>query len=533
MKVKEYSRTKNSILNMSTGLFGQVTLTLLRFVSRTVFINVLGAEYLGIGGLFSNILTLLSLSELGVGSAIIFKLYKPMAMHDEHRVKILVKFFRRAYTAIGFVFLALGLLMIPLLPLLIKNYNRLDELGINAPFVFFLYLMQSVSTYLFSAYRTIIIRTDQKRYIINLVGFIYNILTVGTQIAILVCPFGIFSNKPIKFMVYVGVVIILGIFQNWTCAFIATKMYPWAFKKEKENLSREEQWGIVKDCAALMIYKVNGVVLKATDNLVISFFLGLHWVGLYSNYFLIYLTINQFVRHFHSGVKESMGNAYAKESIEKNYFIFELMNFLTILLKGTACVGIAICSNELIHIWVGDKFIIPQPLPLLLGIESLFFGIKVNLGQARNISGAFRQAWYRPLMGIVINIVVSIVLCYKIGICGVIIGTIAADVLTNFLIDPFIIHKYSYKGFKPTSYYYKKNLTYMLILAVVGIADFLICKVLVTGLPFVDFALHTLICLISVPVTFMIIYQKTDVCQYLFETARSSKWMQRHKQTRS
>lgn len=532
MQVKEYSRTKNSILNMTTGLFGQVTLTLLRFVSRTVFIYVLGAEYLGIGGLFSNILTLLALSELGVGSAIIFKLYKPMALHDKRRVKMLVKFFRKAYTAIGFAFLTLGLLMIPLLPMLIKNYNRLDELGINAPFIFFLYLMQSVSTYLFSAYRTVVIKTAQKRYILNMVGFIFNVLTVGVQIAILLCPIGFLSDKPTKFMFYVGVVIILGIFQNWTCAFIATKMYPWAFKKEKESLSWEEQWGIVKDCAALMVYKVNGVVLKATDNLVISYFLGLHWVGLYSNYFLIYLTINQFVRHFHSGVKESMGNAYAKESIEKNYFIFEMMNYLTILLKGTACVGITICSNELIDLWVGEKYIIPQPLPLLLGIESLFYGLKVNLGQARNISGAFRQAWYRPLMGIVINLGVSILLCYKIGICGVIIGTITADVLTNFLIDPFIIHKYSYKGFKPASYYYKKNLIYMLILAVVGVADYLLCRVLVTGLPVVDLVIHALICLISVPVTFMVIYQKTDVCQYLFERMRSSKWIQRHKRTR-
>ena len=136
-------------------------------------------------------------------------------------------------------------------------------------------------------------------------------------------------------------------------------------------------------------------------------------------------------------------------------------------------------------------------------------------------------------MGIVINLGVSIVLCKYIGICGVIIGTITADVLTNFLIDPFIIHKYSYKGYKPASYYYKKNLTYMLLLAVVGIADYLLCRVMVTGLPIVDLVLHALVCLVSVPVTFLLIYQKTDVCQYLFERAKSSKLMQRIKRTRS
>lgn len=521
MKVRQYSRTKNSLLNMATGLFGQLTLTLLRFISRTVFIQVLGASYLGIGGLFNNILSLLSLSELGVGSAILFKLYKPMAVKDERRVRVLVKFFKRAYILIGFTFLFLGFLMMPFLRVLIKDYDSLEGLGINAPIIFFLYLMQSVSTYLFSAYRTVIIKTAQKRYILNVVSFIYGIITIGVQIAILV-----YTQN---FMLYVGVVIILGIFQNWTCAYIATRMYPWAFKKEKESLSRKEQWGILKDCAALMVFKVNGVVLKATDNLVLSFFIGLHMVGLYSNYHLIYLTINQFVKHFHGGVKESMGNAYAQESIEKNYFIFELMNFITILLKGTACVGIAVCSNELIDVWVGDEYIIPQPFPILIGIESLFFGLKINLGQVRNISGAFRQAWYRPIIGMVINLVVSIALCPIIGICGVIIGTITADVLANFLIDPVIIHKYSFKGYKPASHYYKKNLIFMLILAVVEIADFLICRVLVTGLPFVDLVLHVLVCAISVPVTFMLIYHKTDVCQYLFEKVRSSKWIKKYK----
>ena len=513
------------MLNMGTGLFSQLSLTLLRFVSRTVFIQVLGVSYLGIGSLFNNILSLLSLSELGIGSAILFKLYKPMADRDEKRVRILVKFFRRAYIVIGLSFLFLGLLMTPFLRFIIKDYDKLEVLNINAPVIFLLYVLQSVSSYLFSAYRTIVIKTDQKRYILNVVGTIYDFITIGIQIAILV-----FTQN---FMLYVSTVVIMGILQTLTNAYISTKMYPWAFKKEEESMSSKEQTSIFKDCGALFVFKVSGVVLKATDNLVLSSIKGIEYVGLYSNYYLIYLTINQFVQKFHSGVKESMGNAYAKESIAKNYFIFELMNFITILLKGTACVGIAVCSNEFIHLWVGDKYVVPQPLPILIGIESLFVGLKINLGQVRNISGAFRQAWYRPLIGIAINIVVSVILCHYIGICGVIIGTITADILANFMIDPVIIHKYSFQGYKPASYYYKKNLTFILILAVVEIADFLICRVVATGLPIVDFVLHAIICLVSVPVTFLLIYQKTDVCQYLFEKVRASKWMQRNKRTNS
>lgn len=243
--------------------------------------------------------------------------------------------------------------------------------------------------------------------------------------------------------------------------------------------------------------------------------MGLAIVGLYANYHLITQTINQLLNKFYVSIKASLGNVYAKEGIERSYFFFEVTNFLTILLKGTACVGIAICSSELIEIWIGEQYVIPQPFPILLGITTLFGGLKINLGQVRNITGAFRQAWMRPAWGVVINVVVSIVLCRQIGICGVIIGTITADILANFMIDPHIIHKYSFKNYKPTSYYYKKNLIYIFILGLIGCADYYICKTIMLPLPIMSLLLHIAICGLSVPLVFFALYWRTDICNYL------------------
>src|SRR5690554_5632303 len=172
-------------MNIATGISGQFLSTILKFITRTVFIHTLGTAYLGINGLFSNILTMLSLTELGLDAAINFKLYKPLAERDEHRVRVLMKFYKQAYRVIGFVILLIGLAIIPTLRFIIKDYDSLEVLGINAVFIFILYLLQSVSSYLFFGYRSAVIKAAQKNYIINNVEIIMSVITNITQIIIL------------------------------------------------------------------------------------------------------------------------------------------------------------------------------------------------------------------------------------------------------------------------------------------------------------------------------------------------------------
>lgn len=510
---KANSRTKNSVLNLFTGLGGQLLSTLLKFVVRTVFIYTLGKAYLGVNGLFSDILTMLSLTELGFDTAINFKLYKPLADGDEQRVRVLMKFYKQAYRMVGTVILLLGLCIIPALPVLIRDYDSLEALKINAALIFILHILRSVSSYWFFAYRSAIMKANQKKYILDLVGFFITLATNIAKVLVLV-----FLKD---FVLYTATVIVFNLIHNLINAIVAKHYYPQFFEKEEDSLSKAEIRDMLKDCMALFVYKVNAIVLKGTDNLVISSFIGIAAVGLYSNYLLFFTTVKSLLGRFYEAVRASMGNLFATESVETRYRFFQLMNFLTAVLYGTAGAGIAVCADELIRVWVGADYVVAQPFAILIGIETYFNGLQINLGQIRTVSGVFRQMWFRPILGILINLGVSIVLVQIWGLYGVIIGTIAALVLTNFLVDPSLIHKYSFHNYKPVSVYYKRNLTYIGVVVVVAAVDLWISSVLFVGHGWYSLIVHVLIVAVTVPGVFLVLYRKSPECQHLLRLGKS------------
>ena len=219
-------------------------------------------------------------------------------------------------------------------------------------------------------------------------------------------------------------------------------------------------------------------------------------------------------------VKASMGNLFAVAEVDEKYRFFEVMNFICILLYGTACVGIAVTADEFMNCWIGEGYVIARPFSLLIGIETLFMGLKYNLGQVRNVSGVFRQMWFRPVIGIVVNVVASISLVQVIGIYGVVLGTILADILANFLVDPSVIHKYAFEGYRPVSEYYIRNLKYALLLIAVGVVDDLICSHVLTGYGIFSFAFHAMVCGVSVPVVFYLVFRRRHECVYLMNMAK-------------
>lgn len=515
------SRTKNSTLNVLTSFCGQILLILLRFATRTVFIATLGKTYLGINGYFSDIINMLSLTELGFDTAINFKLYKPLAEHDEKRVRVLMNFYKMAYRGVGMAILGIGLLLIPLLPYLIQDYSTLVDIGINGTLVFILFLLQSVSSYLFFAYRAAIMQANQKKYILDIADYSVIILTNLVQILVL-----IFLRN---FIVYTIVVIVFNVLQNLLNAIITQKYYPEYFIKERDKLSREEVRDLFKDCGALFIYKINGTVLKASDNIVLGAFAGLTVVGLYSNYLMIYTSLRSFLIRFYTAVKASTGNLFATEGAEKKYRFFETMNYITIILYGTAAVGVSVCANEFIQIWVGVEYVIPQPFPILIGIEILISGLKQNLSQIRTVTGAFRQMWYRPLIGVIINIVVSIALVQVWGIYGVIVGTIVADLSTSFVVDPPVIHRICFDNYKPVSQYYIRNLLYIFLLALVCVGNLYLSGVLLTGHEWISVICHAVIVCVTVPAYFIGLFWNTKECKYLRDVGQKTVYKLHHR----
>lgn len=489
--MKNNSRTTNTIYNFIASLGGQVITIIIQFIVRTVFIHTLGKSYLGIGGLFSNILSMLSIAELGVGSAILFKLYEPIKENNTKRISVLIRFYKTVYFWIGIIVAILGICLIPFLPILINDYDKLSALKINAVFIFLLYLFKTVSTYWFFAYKSAIIKANQKEYLITIIGYVTTIATAVVQIA---CMY-LFSN----FELYVVISVIGVIAQNVICAILANHMYPYIKGRCPEKLSNKEVKDIFKDCASLLLYKINGAVYKATDNIVLSAFLGLETVGMYTNYYVFYTTINTFFSKVFNSAAHSLGNLHASKQTKHEYEVFESVNFISAILGGTAFVGMFVIADEFVVSWIGNEWVIEQPFAFLMGLELYTLAMRISFSKYRTIMGLFRQSKFRPIASMSINLIVSIILVNFWGICGVLAGTIIADWTTFIWFDPLVVHKFGFNNEFKVSRYYFKQIKYLVIVLLTAAIDYFVCHYFLVDFGWFSVIVHATIVSLTVP----------------------------------
>lgn len=506
---KKNSRTTNSIYNFISSVGGQFIAILMQFVVRSVFINTLGKSYLGISGLFSNILSMLALAEFGVGNAILYKLYDPLAKEDHHRITVLMKFYKKVYLLIGLVVGVMGVVLIPFLPAMINDYDKLLALNIKPVLVFLLYLLNSVSSYLFFAYKSAIVKADQKEYVLNIVSYAFTIGTGIGEIILLV----VFSN----FELYVAVKIFSVIIQNIVCAKIADRKYPFINEKIDEKLDFKEIKNLVKDCAALFLYRLNIVVQKATDNLMISFFLGIEMVGMYSNYYMFYTTVDKLMGKVFNSVAHSLGNLHTGDDIEHQYKIHEAVFLVTAILGGTAGVGIAVVSNDFIKAWVGEDWMFSTAFAVLLGIEVFTLAFRQALSKYRSSMGLFRQAQYRPLAGMIINLILSWILVQRWGINGVLAGTVIAEWSTMIWFDPLVVHKYGFKKQFSVFRYYRKFAKYVVTAVAIGAIDMQICSLISLQNAWINVIAEAIVCGITTPVAIFLVSCRTTEGRYVYK----------------
>ena len=295
----EESRTKNTLRNMKTGAIVQIINKLMAFIVRSVFIQVLNTEYLGIHGLFTNVLTILSFAELGIGTAIIFNMYKPVAENDKEKIKSLMKLYKKAYNIIGIIVFILGICVIPFMNIIIKDIPDVKE---NIIFIYLLFLFNTASSYFFT-YKKSIIYAHQKQSIIDNLDSIFYFLKSIFEIIFLVLT----KN----FIVYL-IIQILGTFlENVTIAKKADKLYPYLKEKNVLPLEKTENKGIFNNVKSLIVYQLGGVIMNGTDNILISSLINVSTVGICSNYIMIINSIKSIVSSMLNGVNESIGNLNA------------------------------------------------------------------------------------------------------------------------------------------------------------------------------------------------------------------------------
>lgn len=456
------SRTKYTFLNSITGMIVKIVTIVVAFVTRTVFIKTLGIQYAGVSGVFSNVLTVLSFAEMGIGTAIVYALYKPIADNDEVQIAKLMNAYKKIYSIIAVVILVLGLCLIPFLGFIITDVPDIIE---DIRLIYVLYLLNTASSYLL-IYKSSFLTAAQKDYLVSKAKIIVSIGKATVECAVLLLTH--------NFIFYLLISIFTQVTQNIYIARVAEREYPVLREKTNERLSSDEKGRLFKDVKALFMYKVSGTVLDGTDSIVISSFIGTSFVGILGNYNLIVNQIYSFVMEIFTATSASIGNLAATSSKEHQKNVFDKMLFLCFWIYCFCATSLWTLLNPFMTIWQGKNLLFPSSMVLLLVMDFWMKGMLSPISQFRTSNGLFVQGQYRPLIMAVINIVVSIYLVKRIGIAGVILGTIISRVSTQVWYDPYLVFKYVFK----TSVW-KYYLTYALYGVVTVASCWITSKILV------------------------------------------------------
>ncbi len=493
------SRIKNSFRNLVTAVCGQGLGFIVSFIARIFFIRTLGREYLGLNGLFTNVLTILSLAELGVGEAITYSLYKPLAENDTKKCQMLMQLYKKVYTVIGFTILLIGVALIPFLPLIIKDMPNIPDIEL----IYVLYVVNTAVSYFFSYKRNLII-ADQKRYIATIIRYAAHFIFTFIQIIYLL----VFKD----FIGYLVIMILATFADNFVVSKKAEKMYPYLKEKNNIPLDEESKTGIIKNTKAMMMHKIGGVLVNSTDNIILSSFVSLDAVGLYSNYFFITNAINAVTQHVFNSLTASVGNMFVLDSKEKQYSIFKDVYFLNFWLYCFISVSLLCLLNPFIELWIGSDYLFSFDIVCIIVINVYVLGMRKSIYTFREASGLFYKDRWKSIFEAIVNLVSSIILAIYFGTFGVFLGTLISAVTVCLWVEPLILYKYGFEV--KLREYFIKYFMYLIITLGSCALTYYLCSFITFG-RFVSLMLKALLCLIIPNSIIIVCYRTTPEYQYL------------------
>lgn len=494
------SRTEYSILNILTGIGGYFINTIIGFVCRMVFVKCLSADYLGVNGLFTNVLAMLSLAELGVGGAIVYALYKPLAQNDEEKIASLMKLYGKAYRMIGLLIFLIGIALLPFIDLIIREKPAISE---SIYLLYMINLFNTASTYFFS-YRSSLLIAAQRNYIVG--GISYTIAIIQSVFQIIYLLY--FHN-------YLGYLLIqtAGTFlYNVIVSQVAVKQFPFIRQKNAKPLPKSEQKVLFSNIRDLMVYKVSGLLVNSTDNILITFFKGLATTGIASNYTLLINTLNSLLGQVFNGLTASIGNHNATESVEKRYQMFSFLNMMNFWIFGWAALGIFFCSSDLVQLCFGEEYVLSIEIPFVMALNFFTVGMMNAVWTYKHTLGLFHYGRFIQFFTGILNIVFSVLLGTYWGLFGILFATFVARALTSLWYDPYAVFKYGFE--KSPLAYAKKILTYLIVLA----AAAALCQLsflVIGGSHVVQTLLKILLCSVVTNLVFVAAFHKTKEFEML------------------
>ncbi len=503
LNMEEKSRTEYSARNTTVAMFARVIAILMGFVTRVVFTHTLSEDYVGVNGLFTDILNVLALSELGIGTAITYALYKPISEKDVEKQKSLMLLYKRLYRGIAGVVLVAGLLVIPFMDVLIKNQPKVDNLIL----LYLLYLANSVVSYLL-IYKRTLIDAYQLSYIGVLCQTVFLVLQNIIQIIILCTTH--------NFFLFVMVLLSCTLLNNITISVKANKMYPFLKDKDIKPLETEEKNSIKQNIKAMLMHKVGNVVVTNTDNLLLSSLVGIVSVAIYSNYFLVIGSIRQVLNQAFQGITASVGNLGVEESKERVKRIFEASFFIGQWMFGFAVICLFELLTPFVELSFGSQYVFNKLITLVLCLNFYFTGMRQATLVFRDSLGLFWYDRYKSLFEAIINLVVSLILGYHFGVIGIFLGTLISTITTSLWVEPYMLYKHRLEA--PVRFYFLKYVIYVLITAVAWVTTDILCS-LVKGEIILQLIIRLGICIIVPNLIFLIVYCRCKEFVFLCKKA--------------
>lgn len=491
-------RVRSSVINLFSAFIGQFIGILISFISRRIFIDYLSQEYLGLSGLFTNLLTMFSLVELGVGSAMTYSLYKPLAEKNENKIKSLMDLYKKAYRFIGITILLIGLIFLPFYKYLINDIPNIKYLNL----IYLLFVINTAISYFYSYKRSLII-TDQKRYIATIYRYGFYFLLNISQIMVL-----ILTKNYILFLI---VQVLFTFLENIFVSIKANKMYPYLKEKNIDKLDNNEYKEIKKNVKSMMYHKVGGLVINSTDNILISKLIGIAYVGIYSNYYMVLNALETIINQVFFALSSSIGNLGVTSDRKKIKKVFDNVFFMNFVVMYIITICLIILFNNFIEVWVGKDYLFDKNIVIVIIICFYLKGMRRTCLTFKDALGLFYQDRYKPILESIINLIVSIILGIKYGVIGIFIGTIISTVTTSLWVEPYVLYKYCFK--ENLIDYFKRFIGYTILLIISYFIINFVCSYININLIF-NFIIKGIVSTILCFIIIIIVFKNTDEFRY-------------------
>lgn len=489
------SRTLNSAKNLIAGISISVVMTLLGFITRKIFVDTIGVEYLGLNGLLQNILGIMTLLEGGFATSVIYNMYKPLAEDNKVEILGLLQLYKKVYRYIALGISIFGLCLYPFLEFFIEDSSDLDYLGI----VYFIFLFNSIIQY-FTAYKWSLINASQQNYKLATINLSYQIILSITKIAIL------YITK--NYILYLIVESICNIGLNIAVVRKANKLFPYIVNAPKYKVSPSVKNNIITNMKALFLHSLGGYFMHSTDNIVMSAYLGVGIVGLYSNYTLLTSTIKSFTSQILNSFSESVGNLIASESRDHSYKVFKTVYFVNFLTVSIPVIVLAVTAQPFLNWWLGEQYVLSNLVLALILLNFYIDGMRTTLLTFKSKAGIFTKDKFTPLLQGLINLILSLLFVRYWGLKGVLMATAISIIAISFWQWPRLIYRYIFHV-KLKEFFYR----YFFYFAAF-IISLITSLVLASLFNSFDVLLRVIInCLISLVVTFgvyIILFRKTS-----------------------